>query len=51
MRQIARLANVSSVRQGEALGSHAVLVTRELVGNEPFAVLLPTTCSTRSRRD
>jgi UTP--glucose-1-phosphate uridylyltransferase len=42
MRQIARLANVSSVRQGEALGlGHAVLVTRELVGNEPFAVLLP----------
>ena len=42
VRQIARLANVSSVRQGEALGlGHAVLVTRELVGNEPFAVLLP----------
>ncbi len=42
MREIARLANVSSVRQGEALGlGHAVLVTRELVGNEPFAVLLP----------
>ena len=41
-RQIARLANVSSVRQGEALGlGLAVLVTRELVGNEPFAVLLP----------
>ena len=42
VRQIAKLANVSSVRQGEALGlGHAVLVTRELVGNEPFAVLLP----------
>ena len=42
MRQIARLANVSSVRQGEALGlGHAVLVTRELVGDEPFAVVLP----------
>jgi UTP--glucose-1-phosphate uridylyltransferase len=42
VRHIARLANVSSVRQGEALGlGHAVLVARELVGNEPFAVLLP----------
>jgi len=29
------------VRQGEPLGlGHAVLVTRELVGNEPFAVIL-----------
>jgi UTP--glucose-1-phosphate uridylyltransferase len=42
VRHIARLANVSSVRQGEALGlGHAVLVARDLVGNEPFAVLLP----------
>jgi UTP--glucose-1-phosphate uridylyltransferase len=42
VRRIARLASVSSVRQGEALGlGHAVLVARDLVGNEPFAVLLP----------
>ena len=42
VRQIARLANVSSVRQGQPLGlGHAVLVTRELVGNEPFGVILP----------
>ena len=42
VRQIARLVNVSSIRQGEALGlGHAVLVTRELVGREPFAVVLP----------
>lgn len=42
VRDVARLANVWSVRQGEALGlGHAVLVTRDLVGDEPFAVLLP----------
>jgi UTP--glucose-1-phosphate uridylyltransferase len=42
VRRIAKLATVSSVRQGEALGlGHAVLVARDLVGNEPFAVLLP----------
>jgi UTP--glucose-1-phosphate uridylyltransferase len=33
--------NVASVRQGEPLGlGHAVLVTRPLVGDEPFAVIL-----------
>jgi UTP-glucose-1-phosphate uridylyltransferase len=32
---------VSYVRQKEALGlGHAILTARELVGNEPFAVLL-----------
>ena len=42
VRQIARLAHVSSVRQGEPLGlGHAVLVTRHLVGDEPFGVILP----------
>lgn len=42
LRSIANLANVAYVRQGEPLGlGHAVLVTRELVGNEPFAVVLP----------
>jgi UTP--glucose-1-phosphate uridylyltransferase len=41
IRQISNLINVAYVRQGEALGlGHAVLVTRELVGNEPFAVVL-----------
>jgi len=35
------MINVAYVRQGEPLGlGHAVLVTRELVGNEPFAVIL-----------
>ena len=42
VRQVAQLANVWSVRQGEALGlGHAVLITRELIGHEPFAVVLP----------
>ncbi len=41
IRQISNLINVSYVRQGEPLGlGHAVLMTRNLVGNEPFAVIL-----------
>ncbi len=41
IRQISSLINVAYVRQGEPLGlGHAVLVTRELVGQEPFAVVL-----------
>jgi UTP--glucose-1-phosphate uridylyltransferase len=41
IRNISNLINVAYVRQGEALGlGHAVLVTRALVGNEPFAVIL-----------
>ena len=41
IRKISNLINVSYVRQGEPLGlGHAVLVTRELVGPEPFAVIL-----------
>ncbi|MDD3446407.1 MAG: UTP--glucose-1-phosphate uridylyltransferase GalU [Zavarzinia sp.] len=36
------MGQVSFVRQPEALGlGHAVLCAKELVGNEPFAVLLP----------
>ncbi len=39
---VTRLAKVSYVRQPEALGlGHAVLMAKELVGNEPFAVILP----------
>lgn len=42
LRSIANLAKVAYVRQGEPLGlGHAVLVTKELVGDEPFAVVLP----------
>src|SRR5712691_12905839 len=41
VRKISSMMNLSYVRQGEALGlGHAVLVTRDLVGDEPFAVIL-----------
>jgi UTP--glucose-1-phosphate uridylyltransferase len=41
VRQVSDLINVAYVRQGEPLGlGHAVLVTKRLVGNEPFAVIL-----------
>src|SRR5262249_4739473 len=41
IRKITKLINVSYVRQGEPLGlGHAVLVTKALVGDEPFAVVL-----------
>ena len=41
IRNISRLINVSYVRQGEPLGlGHAVLVTKNLIGDEPFAVVL-----------
>jgi UTP--glucose-1-phosphate uridylyltransferase len=52
VREISDMIKVSYVRQKEALGlGHAILVARELVGDEPFAVLLgddiidaPTPC-------
>ena len=52
VRQISDMIHVAYVRQKEALGlGHAVLQARELVGDEPFAVLLaddvidaPTPC-------
>ncbi|MBA3637958.1 MAG: UTP--glucose-1-phosphate uridylyltransferase GalU [Acidobacteriota bacterium] len=41
IRKISNLINFSYVRQGEPLGlGHAVLVTKNLVGQEPFAVIL-----------
>ena len=41
IRKISNLIDVAYVRQGEPLGlGHAVLVARELVGHEPFAVVL-----------
>src|SRR6266566_8175072 len=41
VRDIADMVQVSYTRQKEPLGlGHAVLVARDLVGNEPFAVLL-----------
>ena len=40
-RAISEMARISYVRQREALGlGHAVLQARDLVGNEPFAVML-----------
>jgi UTP--glucose-1-phosphate uridylyltransferase len=41
VRKISNLINFSYVRQGEPLGlGHAVLTTKLLVGDEPFAVIL-----------
>ena len=41
IRRITSLLQVSYVRQGEPLGlGHAVLVTKALIGDEPFAVIL-----------
>jgi len=41
-RSVSKLAKISYVRQPEALGlGHAVLQAKWLVGDEPFAVLLP----------
>jgi UTP--glucose-1-phosphate uridylyltransferase len=41
IRKISNLINFAYVRQGEPLGlGHAVLVTKTLVGDEPFAVIL-----------
>ncbi len=41
IRKISNLINFAYVRQGEPLGlGHAVLMTRALVGDEPFAVIL-----------
>ncbi len=42
VREVSQLANVVSVRQKKPLGlGHAIGCARALVGNEPFAVLLP----------
>lgn len=41
-RGVANMARISYVRQREPLGlGHAVLCAKELVGDEPFAVILP----------
>jgi UTP--glucose-1-phosphate uridylyltransferase len=41
VRQASTLVRLGSVRQGPPLGlGHAVLITRDLVGNQPFAVVL-----------
>ena len=41
IRKISQMIKLAYVRQGEPLGlGHAVLVTKDLVGEEPFAVIL-----------
>lgn len=41
-RNVSSMARIAFIRQKEAKGlGHAVLVARELIGDEPFAVLLP----------
>ena len=41
-RSVSKLAKVTVTRQAEPLGlGHAVLMAKELVGDEPFAVILP----------
>jgi UTP--glucose-1-phosphate uridylyltransferase len=41
-REVAGMAHISYVRQKEPLGlGHAVLCAKDLVGDEPFAVILP----------
>jgi UTP--glucose-1-phosphate uridylyltransferase len=41
VRAVSSMINVSYVRQGEQLGlGHAVLMARDLIGDEPFAVML-----------
>jgi UTP--glucose-1-phosphate uridylyltransferase len=41
IRKISQIIKLAYVRQGEPLGlGHAVLVTRNLIGDEPFAVIL-----------
>jgi UTP--glucose-1-phosphate uridylyltransferase len=41
IRKISNLMNIAYIRQGEPLGlGHAILVTRDLVGDEAFAVIL-----------
>lgn len=41
-RKVSSMARIAFIRQKEAKGlGHAVLVARDLIGDEPFAVLLP----------
>ena len=42
IRRLSNLVNVCYVRQKEQLGlGHAILTTRDVIGDEPFAVILP----------
>lgn len=42
MRELSRMVDLCYIRQKETLGlGHAIFMAKELVGNEPFAVILP----------
>jgi len=42
MRQLSSLVNICYIRQKEQLGlGHAILTVKDIIGEEPFAVLLP----------
>lgn len=42
VQRVSKLASISFVRQDQPLGlGHAILATKEIMGNEPFAVFLP----------
>ncbi len=42
MRELSNLVNICYIRQKEQLGlGHAILATKDVIGEEPFAVLLP----------
>jgi UTP--glucose-1-phosphate uridylyltransferase len=42
MRELSGLVNICYIRQKEQLGlGHAILVAKDIIGDEPFAVLLP----------
>ena len=42
MQRISELADICYIRQKEQLGlGHAILVTKDLIGDEPFAIFLP----------
>jgi UTP--glucose-1-phosphate uridylyltransferase len=42
MRELSSLVNICYIRQKEQLGlGHAIMATKDIVGGEPFAVLLP----------
>ena len=53
IREITKLnVFITSVRQGEAKGlGHAVLAAKKIIGNEPFAVMLPDMILDDSSRD
>ncbi|MAF85648.1 MAG: UTP--glucose-1-phosphate uridylyltransferase [Dehalococcoidales bacterium] len=42
MRQLSNLVDICYIRQKEQLGlGHAILATKDIIGEEPFAILLP----------